>query len=329
MQSVWKVPGGFSGVNPPAFVPGEPPPVLPPDPPDPSSPLSPVNFPSLTEASSKTVSTGGRKSHRKESLTLTTTASVADKTKKTTTNCSESTSMEIELENSTLSTDGTVQELRSETATVHPENSEANLNQNYSILPPQATSPVQTNKASSSNQTLIHKPLLDNPQPASNTTIPVEPSVQNQTLVEKLRASADMSLKRLAPVTIAPSGSPRVVIPGSVFKKGANIHKYFIICYFNGKSPPFNQIQNVFNFVWGKGKKLEIHNNPLNHSVIVRIQSDYLRQKILDKYIWYVGDSMFHTAQWNSSHSGTTPTLKAIKIWAHLTGVPLDLRYDE
>lgn len=122
-----------------------------------------------------------------------------------------------------------------------------------------------------------------------------------------------MSLKRLAPVTIAPSGRPRVVIPGYVFKKGANIHKYFIICYFNGKSPPFNQIQNVFNFMWGKDKKLEIHNNPLNHSVIVRIQSDYLRQKILDKYIWYVGDSMFHTAQWNSSHSGTTPTLKAIK----------------
>lgn len=144
-------------------------------PPDPSSPLSPVNFPSLTEASFKTVSTGGRKSYRKESLTLTTTVSVAEKTKQTTTSCSESTSMEIELENSTLSTDGTVQELRSETATVHPENSEANLNQNYFILPPQATSPIQTNKASSSNQTPIHKPLLDNPQSASNTTIPVKP----------------------------------------------------------------------------------------------------------------------------------------------------------
>lgn len=37
---------------------------------------------------------------------------------------------------------------------------------------------------------------------------------------------------------------------------------------------------------------------------------------------------MFHTSQWSSEHSRTTPPLKAIKIWAHLTGVPLDLRYN-
>lgn len=38
---------------------------------------------------------------------------------------------------------------------------------------------------------------------------------------------------------------------------------------------------------------------------------------------------MFHTAQWSSEHSMSTPTLKAIQIWAHLTGVPLDLRYNK
>ncbi|KAF3493326.1 hypothetical protein DY000_02054553 [Brassica cretica] len=37
---------------------------------------------------------------------------------------------------------------------------------------------------------------------------------------------------------------------------------------------------------------------------------------------------MFHTAQWTSEHSMSTPPLKAIRIWAHLTGVPLDLRYN-
>ncbi|CAF1921026.1 unnamed protein product [Brassica napus] len=40
-------------------------------------------------------------------------------------------------------------------------------------------------------------------------------------------------------------------------------------------------------------------------------------------------DSMFHTVQWSSEHSMSTPPLKAIKIWAHLTGVPLDLRHQE
>lgn len=49
----------------------------------------------------------------------------------------------------------------------------------------------------------------------------------------------------------------------------------------------------------------------------------------MDKQIWYVGDSMFHTAQWTSEHSSSTLPLKAIKIWSHLTGVPLDLRHQQ
>ncbi|CAN6975870.1 unnamed protein product [Brassica rapa subsp. trilocularis] len=39
--------------------------------------------------------------------------------------------------------------------------------------------------------------------------------------------------------------------------------------------------------MWGKGMRLEIHNNPLQHSILVRIPSDFLRHKILDKNIWY------------------------------------------
>ncbi|XP_018460158.2 uncharacterized protein LOC108831089 [Raphanus sativus] len=39
------------------------------------------------------------------------------------------------------------------------------------------------------------------------------------------------------------------------------------------------------------------------------------------------GDSMFHTALWTSEHSSSIPPLKSIKLWAHLHGVPLDLRH--
>lgn len=38
---------------------------------------------------------------------------------------------------------------------------------------------------------------------------------------------------------------------------------------------------------------------------------------------------MFHMAQWSTTGSRTIPPLKEIKIWAHLTGIPLDLRYDK
>ena len=135
-------------------------------------------------------------------------------------------------------------------------------------------------------------------------------------LVERIRRSEDKTLSRLAHVSVAPSRRPRVLISDSVFQQGAELHKDFIICYFKGKAP-----------LWGKGKRLEIHNNSLNKSVLVRIQSEYLKQKILEKNIWYVGDSMFHTSQWSSEHSKNTPPLEAIQIWAHLTGDPLDLRH--
>lgn len=74
---------------------------------------------------------------------------------------------------------------------------------------------------------------------------------------------------------------------------------------------------------------MEIHPNPLSRSILVRIPSDYLRQKILEKSVWYVGESMFHAIQWSLSVSATPPSLESIQIWAHLIGVPLDLRHEE
>lgn len=38
---------------------------------------------------------------------------------------------------------------------------------------------------------------------------------------------------------------------------------------------------------------------------------------------------MFHTALWSSTISAMPPTMDSIKIWAHLTGVPLDLRHKD
>lgn len=38
---------------------------------------------------------------------------------------------------------------------------------------------------------------------------------------------------------------------------------------------------------------------------------------------------MLHTAPWSEAHSASPLSLKAIKIWAHLTGVPLDLRHQK
>ncbi|RID64882.1 hypothetical protein BRARA_D00118, partial [Brassica rapa] len=336
MQNQWLVPGRVSGLKPPSGDADDPsPPLIPPDPPD--SPLSPHLFPPLppsaTNSPRSTVPLTPRKGSKKISKTAVappvSAGSQAPPTKTATT--------EPICDGQTDSMSG------SGKTTVPIFGSFQNPEEIYKTIPSK-NSPFKTNKASSQPLTNQHPPPSTNVElpPSVNpsdppSTPPVTPPVTTDplkvppatafqpnippvspSLVERIRRSEDKTLSRLAPVTISSSGRPRVLIPDSVFQQGAELHKDFIICYFNGKAPPFSQIQR---------KRLEIHNNPLNRSVLVRIQSDYLKQKILEKYIWYVGDSMFHTAQWSSEHSKSTPPLKAIKIWAHLSGVPLDLRH--
>ncbi|KAG5415529.1 hypothetical protein IGI04_003096 [Brassica rapa subsp. trilocularis] len=339
MTNDWKLPTTASAANPPPFSAGEPPtPALPPDPPDPTSPLSPHEFPPLssTKTGSSTISkkkgsvnllthqTGARVEHL-PTTPSTTGLVLAPEGSKTGQSETANTVHGYETQKFTIQ----------KPSPVDKENSAPNL----IALPPKSTSPLLSNIASSfpnpSNHIKSSHSNPPTPAPAvetlsSNTpttaasapAVPAAPS-----LVERLRSAEDKSLERLAPVTLSAIGRPRILIPDSVFEEGAQLHKDFIICYYNGRALPFNQIQSVFNHMWSKGKKLEIHNNPLNRSTIVRIPNAYLRQKILEKNIWYVGDSMFHTAQWTSKHSKATPSLQAIKIWAHLTGVPLDLRH--
>ncbi|XP_018479306.1 uncharacterized protein LOC108850234 [Raphanus sativus] len=238
---------------------------------------------------------------------------------------------------------------------------------NFKILPPKSSSPIQTNRASSSappppnSLRPSQNPVLpSNPNPKINPSLPSDPAstpslnpsiVSNHALnpapaslnpysstslpssapsiAEKIRKSVDKSLRRRAPISSSESGRPRVFIPESVFQKGAELHKDFIICYFNGRPPPFKHIQNVLNSLWGKGSRVEIHSNPLSRSMLVRIPSDYLRLKILEKRVWYIGDSMFQAVQWTSTASSSSPPLQSIQIWAHLQGIPLDLRHEE
>lgn len=107
----------------------------------------------------------------------------------------------------------------------------------------------------------------------------------------------DRSLRRLSPQSFSSNGVPRVVIPDEVYQKGADLHKEFLVCRFFGRTPAYKLIQNVLNYLWGKGRHLEIHMVPATKSVLVRVPNEHIRQKILLKKFWYVETSMFHVAQ--------------------------------
>ncbi|KAL0847726.1 hypothetical protein Bca101_020972 [Brassica carinata] len=335
MHSRWALPGRTSAAQPPSSTSGEAllPPPFPPDPPDPSSPLSPHLFPPL--ASTPPLS---RSEIRRSRLS----PPVVDTVMTPALNSSLDAASHV---NSAQFGSSSKVDLQSLCSLLRNPNSHVHQ-VTTTLSPPQEQADPTPLEPTTNNPTTLNVPLTKTtlPPPTFTTTtqqtnplfsnplssVPILPTPQPKsapTLAEKLRVKGDRSLTRLAPATFSTSGRPRVLIPDSVFQKGAELHKDFIVCYFNGRPPPFNHIQSVLCHMWGKGRRLEIHNNPLQRSVLVRIPSEFLRQKILDKNIWYVGDSMFHTAQWSSEHSSATPPLSSIKIWAHLTGVPLDLRY--
>ena len=342
MENPWFPSGSASAFSPPLDTAGDscsPVPPHPPDPPDPSSPFPVTHYPPLSLSSSKTTRRSQRTAMYRpvEKVYGTPPPTTSNVLTPSTTGVAAATSADPETRS------GTVALISRSESTV----AVAPASESFTILPTKETSPTVTNKASASSskdkspallQNTIPIPKLNPPSSSLQTipllsysstekislkhSIPPDPS-----LVERLRKSEDKTFTRLAPISLSDSGRPRVLIPDSVFQKGAKMHKDFIVCHFNGRPPPFNQIQSVLNHMWGKRKKIEIHNNLRSRSMLVRIPSDYLRQKILEKNVWYVGDSMFHTSQWSSN--GCSAPREAIQIWAYLTGVPLDLRYKE
>lgn len=117
----------------------------------------------------------------------------------------------------------------------------------------------------------------------------------------KAKSLSDHSLQRLAPTTSSPDGKPRVVIRDAVFERGAALHKQYVVGIFLGKMPDYGPIQSFINYMWGKGSKLEIHLQPLKHTMLIRVPNDLIRTKILEKKLWYVDTAMFYVSQWGSN----------------------------
>ena len=364
MANPWFPPHGPSASSPLRFTSGESPPPHPPEPPDPDGPFSLTRFPPLGSSSPKPIrsSLQTAKSFRPaKKLNVTKTAVVTPQGGSAPNSTVVPPSAIVRSGNTVHPNHGNFKVLPPKVSSPIRANKAAGPLHFKPISPPPAIAslppcprPKSTPLINPSSST--HSPLLSNTSPLGTATdCPPpkpnhDPSVFNcqsssavpnscpetetpppssTPLVEKIRQREDKTLKRLAPLSLSDKGVHRVLIPDSVFQKDAEIHKDFIICYFNGRSPPFNQIQSVLNHMWGKGRRVEIHTNPLSRSMLVRIPSDYLRQKILEKTVWYVGGSMFHAVQWSSSAATQPPSLESIQIWAHLTGVPLDLRHTQ
>lgn len=88
---------------------------------------------------------------------------------------------------------------------------------------------------------LLEKPTFSQPSASILVATPTIPL----SLAERIRRSEDKSLHRVSNVLISESsfGRPRIKIHDSVFKKGADLHKEFIVAYFCGGTPAYGSIQ--------------------------------------------------------------------------------------
>lgn len=188
--------------------------------------------------------------------------------------------------------------------------------------------PSQTTKKPSAPTTnrIPLPPIQSHPSPPIYPTAGTQSPPQSY--AQKAKANTNKSLQQLAPLTYSEAGIPQVTIPDEVFQRGAELHKDFIQGFFFAKMPSFQALQSVLNFMWGKGSKLDIRTNPKAHSFLVRIPNDYIRAKVLEKKNWYVGTAMFQVSSWNSSKTDSVPLTvpTSLPLWAHLKGLPLDLR---
>lgn len=176
------------------------------------------------------------------------------------------------------------------------------------------------------------QPQLQNP-PISSPVIQVPSTVPNlnptvDSWATRMRKASDKSLKRLAPPFFSPNGTHRILIPDEVFQRGAALHREFVVGYFCGKTPSYGLVQSVLSHMWGKGQRLEIHLNPLERKMLVRIPNDFIRQKVNQKRIWHVETTMFHISVW-SENSNYSLFLADVPIWAHLKGIPFDMIHNE
>lgn len=190
----------------------------------------------------------------------------------------------------------------------HLSSNPASYGQTKASLPPSAPSPIQAEHIS---------------PPSEAAFKPSQENVKNW--AQKLESSSSRELRRVTMPSISPEGIPRVKIPDSVFHKGAELHRDFVLGVFTGKTPSFGHIQKVLSHIWGMGVKLEIHLRPASRSMLVRVPNAIIRQKIVEQEIWHIGNSLFYVAQWSSSLAIKPPTFSSIPLWAHVRGIPFDL----
>lgn len=197
------------------------------------------------------------------------------------------------------------------------------------VHPSDTTSPVVAPVTNSTPPVAVSGDILGSSSSPIEEATPKVPSSQDADFNWLSRAKATRKFPNSSiPVTRSEEGVPRVKVPNAVFERGAKAHSDYIVGIFYGNAPSYGKIWGVLNYLWGRDRRVTIHNLSKN-AYLFYIPSVSLRQKILQHELWRVGDSPFFVTEWKASFSIDPPSLQRAPIWATLNKVPFDLLTDE
>ncbi|KAF3561400.1 hypothetical protein DY000_02017865 [Brassica cretica] len=151
------------------------------------------------------------------------------------------------------------------------------------ILNPNIGENLKNGEASTSNTPLPSVSFGTVPKVLNskeNSQVPAAPSFSWAERSKKAEKFPKSSL----PITLTKEGVPRIKVPNVVFERGANLHSDYIVGIFYGNAPSYGKIWGVLNFLWGKDRRVTIHNLTAN-AYLFYIPSPSLRQKAGASYI--------------------------------------------
>lgn len=133
-----------------------------------------------------------------------------------------------------------------------------------------------------------------------------------------------ISVSQFQPDFEVKNGVAKIAIPESVIADVVPLWKSFVVGHFMGDVPHVGTIHATVNRIWtilDKASKIDVQ--IINKTtVLFRIANSRIRERVLKRKYWHIGDIPLVVSEWNPEASQAPPDLSAMPMWIDLQDVP-------
>ncbi|VVA90806.1 unnamed protein product [Arabis nemorensis] len=109
----------------------------------------------------------------------------------------------------------------------------------------------------------------------------------------------------------------KVNIPDEVRKLSQPLWTSYMVGHFIGEAPHIGKVHATVNKIWTSGSRVsKIDAQFLNpKTVMYRIEDSMMRQTVLQRHFWHIGEIPLVVQEWNPKATNLKPDLSAMPIW--------------